>query len=69
MDYLGSRFLKLGLIDHVGALSRLNYKNAMTYIDENILNIIGNSAEDRSLVPKRLSQLGQRLYELFNYRS
>ncbi|MDP6178985.1 MAG: 1-acyl-sn-glycerol-3-phosphate acyltransferase, partial [Desulfatiglandales bacterium] len=69
MDYLGSRFLKLGLIDHVGALSRLNYKNAMTYIDENILNIIENSAEDRSLVPERLSQLGQRLYQLFNYRS
>ncbi len=69
MDYLGNRFHKLGIIDHVGALSRLNYKNAMTFIDENISNVSGNSEEAHSLAPERLSQLGQRLYELFNYRS
>ncbi|UCF56351.1 MAG: hypothetical protein JSW15_09735, partial [Deltaproteobacteria bacterium] len=37
MDYLGKRYHKLGLIDHIGALSRLNYTNAMSFINENTL--------------------------------
>jgi glycerol-3-phosphate O-acyltransferase len=69
MDYLGKRFHKSGLIDHVGALSRLNYKNAMTFIYENVLTPSKNTEEDPSQALLRLSRLGQKLYELSHYRS
>jgi glycerol-3-phosphate O-acyltransferase len=67
MDYLGKRFHKSGLIDHVGALSRLNYKNAMTFINENVLNPSKNTGEDPAQALLRLSGLGQKLYELSHY--
>jgi glycerol-3-phosphate O-acyltransferase len=69
MDYLGKQFHKLGLIDHIGALSRLNYRNATSFIHENIIKPAKDSTEDPSLTLERLSQLGQRLYELSHYRS
>ncbi len=69
MDYLGKRFHKSGLIDHVGALSRLNYKNAMIFINENVLTSSKNTGEDPTQALLRLSRLGQRLYELSHYRS
>jgi len=69
MNYLGRRFHKLGLIEHIGALSQLNFKNAISFINEDILNFQENSKEDRSQALERLSQLGQRLYELCHYRA
>ena len=69
MNYLGRRFHKLGVIDHIGALSQLNFKNAISFINEDILNFQENSEEDRSHALERLSQLGQRLYELCHYRA
>jgi len=69
MDHLGRRFHELGLIDHIGALSQINYKNAMGFIKERVLNLPENSEEDRSHALERLSQLGQRLYELSHYRA
>ncbi len=69
MDLLGKRFHKLGLVEHVGALSRLNYTNAMSYINENILKESGESEEDPTHASENLSQLGQRIYELSHYRS
>jgi glycerol-3-phosphate O-acyltransferase len=68
MTYLGKRFHKLGVIDHIGALSQLNFKNAISFINENILNVRGIS-DDRSHSLEKLSELGQRLYELSHYRS
>jgi glycerol-3-phosphate O-acyltransferase len=69
MNYLGRRFHKLGLIEHIGALSQLNFKNAISFINEDILNSHENSEEERSRALERLSQLGQRLYELCHYRA
>ena len=69
MEHLGRRFHELGLIDHIGALSQINYKNAMGFIKERVLNLPENSEEDRSHALERLSQLGQRLYELSHYRA
>ncbi len=69
MQYLGKRFHKLGLVDHIGALSRLNYKNATSFIKENVMKASKGSTEDPSITLERLSQLGQRLYELSHYRS
>ena len=69
MDYLGRRFHKSGLIDHIGALSRVNYKNALSFMNENILKAAENTEEDSAQAITRLSQLGQRLYELSHFRS
>jgi hypothetical protein len=69
MVYLGKQFHKLGLVDHIGALSRLNYVNALGFINENIMRASRDSDEDPSAALERLSQLGQRLYELSHYRS
>jgi glycerol-3-phosphate O-acyltransferase len=69
MTYLGKQFHKLGLVDHIGALSRLNYVNALGFINENIMKASRGSDEDSSVALESLSQLGQRLYELSHYRS
>jgi glycerol-3-phosphate O-acyltransferase len=69
MNYLGKRFHKLGVIDHIGALSQLNFKNAVSFINEDILKVQETSEKDPSRALERLSQLGQRLYELCNYRT
>jgi glycerol-3-phosphate O-acyltransferase len=67
MDYLGKRFHKLGLIDHIGALSQLNFRNAMTFINQEIRDAQKGNEEDDPLLFERLSQLGQRIYDLSHY--
>jgi glycerol-3-phosphate O-acyltransferase len=68
MNYLGRRFHKLGGVEHIGAISELNYKNAVKFINEDILKA-SNQSEEQPNVNERLSQLGQKLYELSHYRS
>jgi len=67
MDYLGKRFHKLGVIDHIGALSQINFGNALSFIREDIAGFRELAGEDRVQAIERLSQLGQRLYELSHY--
>jgi glycerol-3-phosphate O-acyltransferase len=69
MNYLGRRFHKLGVIDHIGALSQLNFTNALTFINEDIGNLHEISGKNRPPALEKLSQLGQRLYELSHYRA
>ncbi|UCF72678.1 MAG: 1-acyl-sn-glycerol-3-phosphate acyltransferase [Deltaproteobacteria bacterium] len=69
MNYLGRRFHKLGIIDHIGALSQLNFTNALSFINEDVVNLQEISEKDRSRALERLSQLGQRVYELSHYRA
>jgi glycerol-3-phosphate O-acyltransferase len=69
MGYLGLRFHKLGLIDHMEALSQVNFNNALTFIYEEILNGRGKSKKDISLGMEMVSQLSQRLYKLSRFRS
>ncbi len=68
MDYLGRRFHKLGVIDHIGALSQPNFKNALRFINEDILKP-KEPAEGPAQTAERLTQLSQRLYALSHYRS
>lgn len=68
MNYLGKQLHKLGVVEHIGALSELNYKNAVNFINEDILKA-SNQSEEQSTLNERLSQLSQRLYELSHYRS
>jgi glycerol-3-phosphate O-acyltransferase len=67
MDYLGKRFHKLGLIDHISALSQLNFRNAMTFINQEIRDAQKSNEEDDPVLFERLSQLGQRIYDLSHY--
>jgi glycerol-3-phosphate O-acyltransferase len=67
MDYLGKRFHKLGVIDHIGALSQLNYKNAVSFVEKDIINPQEISGEDYSGALERLSQLSQKLYNFSHY--
>jgi len=69
MNYLGKQFHKLGVIDHIGALSELNFKNAIRFINSDILNLQVDSKEDSPHDFERLPQLSQRLYKLSHYRS
>jgi len=61
MSYLGRRFHKLGVVDHVGALSRLNFTNAAAVIKRDFLRRRPHKEQEPLEV---LSQLSQRIYEL-----
>jgi glycerol-3-phosphate O-acyltransferase len=67
MDYLGKRFHKLGVIDHIGALSQLNFRNAVSFINQEIRDVHKSAEEADSLILERLSQIGQRIYDLSHY--
>jgi len=69
MNYLGKRFHKLGVIDHVGALSELNFKNAISFINSDILKLPVDSKEGNPHDFERLRQFSQRLYKLSHYRA
>ena len=61
MSYLGKRFHKLGVVDHVGALSRLNFTNALAVIKRDFLRRRSQIEQEPLEI---LSQLSQRIYEL-----
>ena len=67
MSYLGRRYHKLGIVDHIGSLSRLNFTNAIGYIDKEIMKSPEGTLRDQRLSRERLSKFGQRLYELSRY--
>ncbi len=68
MNHLGYRLHKLGLLDNLEAISQVNFKNAVRFINRDVLQGKRKSDEDRSQTLQRLSQLSQRLYELSHYR-
>jgi len=68
MNSLGHRLHELGLMDNLEAISHLNFKNAIQFINRDVLQAKGKTGEDRSQALERLSQLSQRLYELSHYR-
>jgi glycerol-3-phosphate O-acyltransferase len=68
MNYLGLRFHKLGLVDHMEAISQVTFRNAIPFLEEGVKAHI-NSDEDQSHGLEWLSQLTQRLYELSHYRA
>ena len=67
MNYLGLRFHKLGVIEHLEAVSQLNFKNAIRVVNEDILKGEEKSEEDRSRASDRLSKFSQRLHDLSHY--
>ncbi|MCU0595432.1 MAG: 1-acyl-sn-glycerol-3-phosphate acyltransferase [Desulfobacterota bacterium] len=61
MSYLGKRFHKLGVVDHVGALSKLNFTNAVAVIKRDFIKRRPDKEQEPAEV---LSLLSQRIYEL-----
>lgn len=68
MSYMGKRFHKMGLIDHIGALSQSNFRNALVVINETILRA-PEISRNKPEIAERLSQLSQRLYDFSHYRT
>ncbi|MFC1532517.1 1-acyl-sn-glycerol-3-phosphate acyltransferase [Thermodesulfobacteriota bacterium] len=67
ISYLGKRYHKLGVVEHVGALSRINFQNAVALINKKILNNQKGSDEIGLEDFGNLSQFSKKLYELSHY--
>jgi glycerol-3-phosphate O-acyltransferase len=63
MNYLGRRFYKLGVVEHIEAISKLNFTNALAFIHREVLNH-KDLAKDPALAFEKLSRITQRIYEL-----
>ena len=64
---LGKRLYKSGVVEHIGALSPLNFQNALAFIHKEIYFKSRPANADQPTPPEKLLQLGQRLYELAHY--
>jgi glycerol-3-phosphate O-acyltransferase len=68
MNYLGLRFHKLGLIDHIESVSRLNFINAVKFLNGLDHEERINSEGGQKGASESLSLLSQRLHALSHYR-
>ena len=66
-NHLAQRFHKLGLINHIEAISQLNFKNAIAFVNNNVLESTEKLEKEPSQNKEKLSQLNQRLYKLSHY--
>ncbi len=66
MIYLGNRFHKLGVVEHIGALSRINFRNATDFFNKTIVNS-QEVTEEKDASLRELSRFSKRLYELSHY--
>ena len=68
MNYMGRRYHKLGVVDHIGALSQINFKNAVDYINKNIINAQKDSGDmENQDTLKELTLISKKLYEMSHY--
>jgi glycerol-3-phosphate O-acyltransferase len=68
MNYQGQRFHKLGLIDHMEAISQLTFKNAIRFVNEDILRGKNDLPKDSDQARERLLRVNQRLYEFSHFK-
>ena len=64
MTYLGKRYYRLGVVDHIGALSRLNFANAVGVLTKEVSKLGSGSEFDRVAAAGKLSEMAHRIYEL-----
>jgi hypothetical protein len=64
MYQLGLRYQKLSVIEYVEALSHITFKNAKTFLKEDILS----EQEDFNIKEIKLSDLAKKIYSLANYQ-
>jgi glycerol-3-phosphate O-acyltransferase len=67
MAHLGLRYQKMGLVDHVEAISRLNFQNAVRALGDHVHEAQKASGGDPAAASDILSELGQRLYDLAHF--
>ena len=67
MVSMGQRFQKMGIIDHIEAVSQPNFKNAMRFIKEEGFPISEKQKEESPEGLERLAALSQTLYDLIRY--
>ena len=63
ISYFGKRYYKQGIIEHIGAISRFSYKNAMSLFMGMVLKGRQNSSENEDYNFKKLSDISKNLYE------
>lgn len=66
MSFVGRRLYKLGVVERIEALSRLNFANALAFIHKDVLNR-KDLDQDPEQAFEKLSQLTQRVYELSHH--
>ena len=69
MNNRGVRFHKMGLIDHIEAVSQVNFKNAIDFIRKNILLSHEEHEEAGPEAWEELSRLSQKVYDLSHFRA
>ena len=66
MGSLGRRLYKLGVVEQIEALSRLNFANAVAFIHRDVLTR-KEMEQDPEQAFEKLSQITQRIYELSHH--
>jgi hypothetical protein len=51
-------------VDHIGALSRLNFANAVGVLTKEVSKLGSGSEFDRAAAAGKLSEMAHRIYEL-----
>lgn len=67
MSSMGQRFQKMGIVDHIEAVSQTNFKNAMRFMKEEGFPLSGKQKEAGPEGIEKLAALSQRLYDLMRY--
>jgi len=67
MTYLGQRYHRLGLIDHLEAVSQVNIKNAIRMIENDFPLPADTSEEARQKTCENLGLFSKRLHQFSQY--
>lgn len=67
INYFAKRYHRMGIVEHIGAISRFSFKNAIEFINQNVLN--DDKSPENQVGPdfEDLSKLSKRLYDLSQY--
>ncbi len=64
---MGNKYYKSGVIDHIGSISRINFQNAVTYINRNIITSEKDKMENTTMDNDSLSEFIKILHALSQY--
>ena len=65
--YFGKRYYKQGIIEHVGAISRFSYQNAVSLFTGMLSKDTNTTAEDKKYDFKKLSNISKNLYGFLHH--
>ena len=67
INYIAKRYHRLGIVEHIGAISRFTFKNAIELINQKLINDKESPGSDIGRDFKDLSKFNKRLYDLSQY--